>query len=131
MFVFFGPSSQIAGLGSQHRTGTEQVVGSSSEVRIKSEGKERNKGKNSLMCSFSGPASRSNSISNETAPSIAADTDKYDVRGWLKKAGPKVCWGCSLSALKSCDSLFVLSHLVRQGTGWKRRWFILNGNLLV
>ncbi len=39
-------------------------------------------------------------------PGAAAQDKIHNIRGWLKKAGPK-------------------------GTGWKKRWFILNGNLLV
>ena len=42
----------------------------------------------------------------ETAKKKSEKSNDFELRGWLKKAGPK-------------------------GTGWKRRWFILNGNLLV
>ena len=30
--------------------------------------------------------SRSNSVSSDSAPSLVASDEKYDVRGWLKKA---------------------------------------------
>ena len=55
-----------------------------------------------------GAISRTSASPPEPPPREEAkpSTKEFDLRGWLKKAGPK-------------------------GTGWKRRWFILNGNLLV
>ena len=73
----------------------------------------------SLTISSSGGGVGGNSISSNSSSGVggagsgalpaagsSGPAPKFDVRGWLKKAGPK-------------------------GTGWKKRWFILNGNLLV
>ncbi len=71
-----------------------------------------NSGTNSLTSSHGGadddddiddgPLSPRGGASN----AAALHEEERDVRGWLRKAGPK-------------------------GTGWKRRWFILSGNLLI